>query len=105
VLANLLDNAVKFSTPEGCITVHLATEGAHAVMSVADQGPGISVSELPYLFERFFRGSAARAGAPSGVGLGLALSQAIVHAHGGRIDASNQPGGGALFTVRLPLAS
>jgi two-component system OmpR family sensor kinase len=104
VLANLLDNAVKFSTPEGCITVHLATEGAHAVMSVADQGPGISVSELPYLFERFFRGSAARAGAPSGVGLGLALSQAIVHAHGGRIDAANRPGGGALFTVRLPLA-
>lgn len=104
VLANLLDNAVKFSTPEGCITVHLATEGAHAVMSVADQGPGISVSELPYLFERFFRGSAARAGVPSGVGLGLALSQAIVHAHGGRIDAANRPGGGALFTVRLPLA-
>lgn len=104
VLANLLDNAVKFSAPDSVVTVHLTKDDAHAVMSVADQGPGISVSELPYLFERFFRGSAARAGTAPGVGLGLALSQAIVQAHGGSIDASNLPGGGALFTVRLPLA-
>jgi two-component system OmpR family sensor kinase len=105
VLANLLDNAVKFSVPQGCVTVRLATDGAHAVISVSDDGPGISISELPYLFERFFRGSAARAGAAPGVGLGLALSQAIVHAHGGSIDASNLSRGGALFTVRLPLAA
>jgi two-component system OmpR family sensor kinase len=106
VLANLLDNAVKFSAPGGQVTVSLAATGdGQAQMSVADAGPGISITEMPYLFERFYRGSSARAGAAPGVGLGLALSQAIVHAHGGRIDAANRVGGGALFTLSLPLAA
>lgn len=104
VLANLLDNAVKFSGPGGRVTLRLSTDGAEAVVCVSDSGPGVSVTELPHLFDRFFRGSAARGGSAPGVGLGLALSQAMVQAHGGRIDAANAPGGGALFTVRLPLA-
>ena len=105
VLANLLDNAVKFSPPGGRVTVHLTTHGTEAVMSVSDDGPGISPDELPHLFERFYRGSVARAYVTPGIGLGLALSQAIVHAHRGRIEASNSLGGGALFTVWLPLAA
>ena len=104
VLANLLDNALKFSAPEGRVTVSLAADGRDAVMRVADSGPGVRVSELPHLFDRFFRGAAARGDSAPGVGLGLALSQAMVHAHGGRIEASNRREGGALFTVRLPLA-
>jgi two-component system OmpR family sensor kinase len=105
VLANLLDNALKFSTPGGRVTVSLSADAQVACLSVADTGPGIAAGELPHLFERFFRGSAARAGVAPGVGLGLALSQAMVQAHGGHIEAANRPGGGALFTVRLPLVA
>ena len=102
VLANLLDNAVKFSPPDGVITVHVVREGEHALVGVADAGPGIGVEDLPHLFERFYRGAQARAGEAPGFGLGLALSQAIVHAYGGRIEARNRPQGGALFLMRLP---
>ncbi|MGJ7494097.1 sensor histidine kinase [Variovorax sp. RT4R15] len=105
VLANLLDNAVKFSPPGGHVMLRIATEGMEAVIVVGDDGPGIQAQDLPYVFERFFRGAAARTGAVPGIGLGLALSQAILHAHGGRIDASSPPEGGALFTARLPLAA
>jgi two-component system OmpR family sensor kinase len=71
-------------------------------LSVEDQGLGIAEHELPFLFERFFRGSGARAGEVDGVGLGLALSQAIMQAYGGRIDAANAATGGARFTLHLP---
>ena len=102
VLANLLDNAVKFSPPGSSISVHVAREGEHAIVGVADAGPGIGVEDLPHLFERFCRGAQARAGEAPGFGLGLALSQAIVHAYGGSIEAQNRPQGGALFLMRLP---
>lgn len=103
VLANLLDNAVKFSPPGGRVTVRLAADAAQAMVSVSDNGPGIAADELPRLFERFYRGSLARANAAPGVGLGLALSQAAAMAQGGRIDAENLPTGGACFTARFPL--
>jgi len=105
VLANLLDNAVKFSSPGGRVTMRLAAEDEQAIVSVTDTGPGINPDELPFLFARFYRGSAARAADTPGVGLGLALSQAIVQANGGRIEAMNGPGGGARFVVHLPLAA
>jgi two-component system OmpR family sensor kinase len=105
VLANLLSNAVKFSGQRGQVTVRLRVEESAVLISVADSGPGLGVMERPYLFDRFYRGSAARAGGIPGVGLGLALSQAIVQAHGGSIEASNLEGRGALSTVRLPLAA
>jgi len=105
VLANLLDNALKFSPPGGVVQVRLEGQGAEAVLTVEDQGPGIRVDELPHIFERFYRGSAARVEAKPGVGLGLALSQAIVQAHGGRLEAANGPGGGARFRVYLHRAA
>ncbi|AMM24148.1 sensor histidine kinase [Variovorax sp. PAMC 28711] len=105
VLGNLLDNAVKFSAPGDQVSLRIAADAANALIVVRDHGPGIGTQDLPYVFERFFRGSAARAGTVPGIGLGLALSQAILHAHGGHIDASSARGGGAEFTVRLPLAS
>ena len=104
VLANLLDNAVKFSPVGGQVTLRLTVDGDEARVSVSDEGPGIQAQDLPYVFERFYRGAAARAGAVPGIGLGLALSQAIVKAHGGRIEASSAESGGALFRVSLPLA-
>lgn len=104
VLANLLDNAVKFSPPGGKVTVRVVADGDDAVLSVADEGPGIADADLPFLFDRFYRGASARAGTIGGMGLGLALSQAIVRAYGGRIEAANGPERGALLTVSLPLA-
>ena len=102
VLTNLVDNAVKFSPEGGRVTVRLAAHNDEAVISVTDEGPGIQREELPHVFERFYRGQAARMNAAPGVGLGLALSQAIVRAHGGRIEALDQPGHGARFAVHLP---
>ncbi len=105
VLTNLLDNAVKFSAPGGCVTVGLNIEGSEVALSVSDTGPGIKLDEQAQLFERFYRGSIARTTDVSGVGLGLALSQAVVRSHGGHIDVSNIASGGAIFTVRLPFLS
>ncbi len=105
VLANLIDNAVKFSPPGGQVRLGWTQEGMQAVLSVSDRGPGLAAAELPHLFERFYRGAAAHAGSAPGVGLGLALSQAIAQAHGGGIEAGNLAGGGACFRLRLPLAA
>lgn len=104
VLDNLLDNAVKFAPAGSGVTVQLVIDGQQAVLRVRDTGPGIRRDELTRVFERFYRGPSARAGSTPGMGLGLALSQAIVHAHGGSITASNAVDGGAVFEVRLPAA-
>ncbi|MTV37042.1 sensor histidine kinase [Duganella radicis] len=102
VLRNLLENALKFSPADGHITVRLQRGEQGVTLSVEDQGAGIAEHELPFLFERFFRGSGARAGEVDGVGLGLALSQAIMQAYGGKITAENATTGGARFTLHLP---
>ena len=103
VLTNLLDNAVKFSPAGGRVTIRLGLDGSEAVVSVSDDGPGFAAEELPHLFERFYRGAGARSSEVDGAGLGLAVSQAIVRAYGGRIEASQRAAGGACFAVRLPL--
>lgn len=102
VLRNLLENALKFSPSDGHITVRLQRVAQGVALSVEDQGAGIAEHDLPFLFERFFRGSGARAGEVDGVGLGLALSQAIMQAYGGKITAENATTGGARFTLHLP---
>lgn len=102
VLSNLVGNAIKFAPDDTTITIRLASDSGEAVLSVTDRGPGIDHADLPHLFDRFYRGAAARAAHPEGAGLGLALAQAIVHAYRGRLDAANAPTGGAVFTVRLP---
>lgn len=104
VLTNLVGNAIKFSPHDTTITISLANEGREAVLSVADQGPGIDRGDLPHIFDRFYRGAAARARDSEGSGLGLALVQAIVRAYSGRLDVDNVSAGGAVFTVRFPLA-
>ena len=77
-------------------------DGLGHVTPVIDQGPGIRRDELERVFERFYRGPCARAGSTPGMGVGLALSQAIIHAHGGSIGASNAEPAGSVFEVRLP---
>lgn len=102
VVADLLDNALKFTPPGGTVSVDLRAEAPSAVVSVADTGPGIDAVDLPFVFDRFYRSQAARG--TQGVGLGLAIVKGLVEAHGGTVEAANGPGGGAVFTVRLPLA-
>jgi two-component system sensor histidine kinase MprB len=98
-VTNLLDNAVKWSPPNGTIRVQL--EGDR--LRVADQGPGISESEMPFIFDRFYRGDTARQ--TPGTGLGLSIVAQTVAQHGGWVKAGRSAQGGAEFTVQLPGAA
>ena len=98
-VTNLLDNAVKWSPPGGTIRVHL--EGDR--LRVADQGQGIAEADLPYVFDRFYRGEAARP--TPGTGLGLSIVGQTVQRHGGWVRAGRSAQGGAEFTIRLPGAT
>ena len=99
IARNLLSNAIKFTPAGGNITVSVASADGDARLIVEDNGPGIADEELPHVFERFWRGRSTRDAAGSGVG--LAVVAELVRAHGGRVEADNQPGGGARFTVTL----
>ncbi len=102
VLENLLDNAAGFSPPGGTITISLAVHAGQAVLSIADQGPGIPREHLDRIFSRFF--TARENGPGDHTGLGLSIARAIVEAYGGSIAARNRDAGGTVFEVRLPLA-
>jgi two-component system sensor histidine kinase MprB len=95
-VTNLLDNAVKFSPPDGTVRIDLRD----GELLVADEGPGIPESTLPYVFERFYRAPEARA--LPGSGLGLAIVRHTAEQHGGTVSACNRPEGGALMRLRLP---
>ena len=95
-VTNLLDNAVKWSPPDGTVTVRLE----NGVLHVTDQGKGIAEEDLPHVFERFYRSSDSRT--MPGSGLGLSIVRAIVERHGGMVRAGSAPGGGAAFWVWLP---
>ncbi|MGB3955386.1 MAG: HAMP domain-containing sensor histidine kinase [Brooklawnia sp.] len=97
-VTNLLDNAVKFS-PEGG-TVHVQLRDG--VLEIWDEGPGIAEEELSKIFDRFYRSNKARN--TPGTGLGLSIVLHTINAHGGTVEASNQPGAGAKFTVKLPVS-
>jgi two-component system, OmpR family, sensor histidine kinase MprB len=98
-VTNLLDNAVKWSPPGGTIRVQL--EGDR--LRVADQGPGISEADMPFIFDRFYRGDSARQ--TPGTGLGLSIVAQTVTQHGGWIRAGRSAQGGAEFTIQLPGAT
>lgn len=102
VLRNVLDNAIKFSPPGGRVVIRTLADGTAGQVTVADQGQGLSEADLPFVFDRFYRGGGSRTGEVEGFGLGLALSQAIMQAYGGKIEASNVAGGGAMFKLILP---
>ncbi|MGP0102817.1 MAG: ATP-binding protein [Solirubrobacteraceae bacterium] len=96
VVGNLIDNAVKYSPPGEPVEVRLAA----GELSVRDHGPGISAEDLPYVFDRFYRGAEAR-GRP-GSGLGLAIVRQVATQQGGSVTAAPAPGGGTLMRLRLP---
>jgi two-component system, OmpR family, sensor histidine kinase KdpD len=103
VVGNLLENAAKYSKPGSPIMISAEESNDTVLLSVADQGAGIDPSEQGLIFERFYRGRAQALGT-SGTGMGLAISRAIVDAHGGSIGVTSQPGRGSVFTLAMPKA-
>lgn len=99
----LLDNAVKYTPEGGRISVRLRRDGQTAELEVRDTGVGIEPAELPHVFDRFFRGEAARQLDPDGTGLGLPIARWVVRQHGGEITLESQPNKGTAVRVRLPL--
>jgi two-component system sensor histidine kinase MprB len=96
---NLLDNAARHSAAGAAVEITVDESG----LTVRDHGTGIAEEDLPYVFDRFFRGANSRA--RQGSGLGLAIVRQVALQHGGSVSAANAPGGGACFTMRLPLAA
>jgi two-component system sensor histidine kinase MprB len=93
---NLLDNAARHSPPDGLVEVAVDAAGVR----VRDHGPGVDETDLPYVFDRFYRGASTRG--RQGSGLGLAIVRQVAEQHGGSVSAENAPDGGAVFTMRLP---
>jgi signal transduction histidine kinase len=100
-LSNLIGNAVKFTDAGGTVRVGIAAEGLMARFDVIDNGCGIDPHDLPFVFERFYRGKGEQS---EGAGLGLAIARSIARAHGGSISVESEPGKGSTFSLRLPLA-
>lgn len=103
LVTNLITNAIQYTPPEGTVTVRLLLEDQNAVIQVQDTGIGISPENQLRVFDRFYRVSSDRSRHTGGAGLGLAIAQAIVEAHHGKIHVESELGKGSLFTVQLPL--
>ena len=102
LVANLIDNAIRYTPARGVIDISLRSTGQPAVeITISDTGAGISAEDLPHIFERFYRCDPSRT--DTGTGLGLSLALAIARAHGGDIAVSSRPGKGSRFTITLPL--
>jgi signal transduction histidine kinase len=102
VVANLLDNAIRHSPPEGRVWLSAHAEGATTTIAVSDEGPGIPPHEAERVFERFYRTDGARSARAGGTGLGLAIARWIVDAHGGAIRAEAREPSGCRVVVELP---
>jgi signal transduction histidine kinase len=103
VLENLLANAIRYAGPGSTCTVELSNPAGGPVLAVADNGKGVAATDLPRLFERFYRGDQARTS--RGTGLGLAIVKHVVTAAGGEVEAGSEPGRGLEVRVRFPSAS
>jgi len=104
ILTNLLSNGLRYTPPGGTIRVSVQGKGPEVEVTVHDSGAGIPEESLPLVFERFYRVDKSRARAEGGSGLGLTIARQLARAHGGELSAANHPKGGAVFTLRLPVA-
>jgi PAS domain S-box-containing protein len=108
VLTNLVGNALAYTDEGGKVVIRAGSTpnetGGHLWLSVSDNGPGIPASDLPRLFDRFFRGQLAHDRNIPGTGLGLAICKEIVERHQGSLEVESQPGENTVFTIRLPIA-
>lgn len=101
MVANLLDNALKYTPPPGKVDVAMAAGDGHVSIAIRDTGIGISEADQPHIWERFFRCDHSRS--QPGFGLGLSFARAVALAHAGSLDVSSRPGQGSVFTVILPV--
>lgn len=102
-IENLLDNAIKYSPPETHIAITVRHDHRDLRITVGDQGFGIDTTDLPRIFDRFYRGRGTGTQLVAGTGLGLALVKAAVEGHGGRIETASAPGQGSEFQIRIPI--
>ncbi len=103
IVANLLENAVRYNRPGGEVRVSVQRDGADAIVEVADTGVGIPADDLDRIFERFYRVDKARSRLAGGTGLGLSIVRHAVESHGGSISVDSEVGRGTTFRVTLPL--
>ncbi len=101
-IINIIENAIKYTPPKGIITVQLSKKNDRAVLTVRDTGQGILATDIPHIFDRFYRGSTTDN--VFGSGIGLSITKSIVNLHHGSIDVKSQPGKGTIFTIKLPLS-
>ena len=101
-LRNLIENGIRYG--DG-VSVHAARSAGEAIIRITDKGPGIPEEKLKDVFEPFVRLEESRSEETGGIGLGLAITRSIIHAHGGRIELKNRPEGGLQADVRLPLGA
>lgn len=102
MVANLLDNAVRYTPPGGTVSATLEAQGADVRIRIADTGVGIGPEASRHIFERFYRADPARSRQQDGFGLGLAIVKWIAESHHGAVELASEPGAGSTFTVRLP---
>jgi signal transduction histidine kinase len=102
VLVIVLDNAVRHSEPKAPVELRIRDRGPSASVSIQDWGVGIPPEHLPYIFDRFYRADSSRERVRGGTGLGLAIAQAVVKAHGGKIDVDSTVGQGTTMTITVP---
>lgn len=102
IMYNLLSNAYKYSEEEGIVSVRLKQEDGWVKIEVEDNGIGIDEKDLPYIFERFYRGDVSRARDTGGAGIGLTITKSLVEALDGKIEALSVKGKGSIFRVKLP---
>jgi signal transduction histidine kinase len=104
VLGNLINNALRHTPDGGRVALSAARDDGRVLLRVRDSGPGIPAEDLPHIFDRFYRGDKARQ-SDGASGLGLTIARSLIEAHAGRITAENAPGGGAQFSISLPLST
>jgi signal transduction histidine kinase len=104
LILNLVENAIKYSPPDGTVTLSLAHDDHAARIAVADQGSGIAPEDLPRIFDRFYRARSSGGRIAGGAGIGLAVARWIAEQHGGRIEVESTPGRGSTFTIVLPFS-
>ena len=104
VLGNLIGNALRYTPAGGRISLSAGGEDGALLLSVADTGSGIAPEDLPYVFDRFYRGDRARSEGQGESGLGLPIARSLVEMHGGTISIRSGPGEGTTFLIRLPAA-
>jgi signal transduction histidine kinase len=103
ILDNLVSNALKYSLPKSTVHIHTLAEGDRALVTVRDEGPGISESDQKKLFQKFTRLGPRPTGGESSTGLGLAIVKQLTEAMSGTIQCHSSPGAGSTFTLRLPI--